>query len=164
VQKSCPIWIAVNPNRGEIGDVAVEQAMRRVVTLGDGYMTDAVSPSEFRHRWLLIKGIAGELGWDLGSFETSIHGMVNINNNKQIAREESKFYFRHYYGPAWPTEEIIKIWLAHGPPDECADLIQQWIDMGITTPVLRFTGGDQLGQIRRFINEVLPRLSLPQSA
>jgi hypothetical protein len=37
-------------------------------------------------------------------------------------------------------------------------LIQTWIEMGITTPVLRFTSRDQVGQVRRFIDEVLPLL------
>jgi hypothetical protein len=31
--------------------------------------------------------------------------------------------------------------------------------MGITTPVLRFTAKDQLGQVNRFIDEVLPLLT-----
>jgi hypothetical protein len=39
-------------------------------------------------------------------------------------------------------------------------MIQSWIDMGITTPVLRFTARDQLGQIGRFVEEVLPLLRL----
>jgi alkanesulfonate monooxygenase SsuD/methylene tetrahydromethanopterin reductase-like flavin-dependent oxidoreductase (luciferase family) len=55
---------------------------------------------------------------------------------------------------------LINVWLAHGPPKDCAHLIQQWIDMGITTPVLRFTAEDQLGQVRRFVDEVLPLLRL----
>jgi alkanesulfonate monooxygenase SsuD/methylene tetrahydromethanopterin reductase-like flavin-dependent oxidoreductase (luciferase family) len=49
---------------------------------------------------------------------------------------------------------------AHGPPKDCAKLIQEWIDMGITTPVLRFAAPNQLGQIQRFIKEVLPLLRL----
>ena len=64
------------------------------------------------------------------------------------------------YGPTYPPESLIKVWLAHGPPKDCARLIQEWIDMGITTPVLRFTSKDQLGQVRRFIDEVLPLLRL----
>jgi alkanesulfonate monooxygenase SsuD/methylene tetrahydromethanopterin reductase-like flavin-dependent oxidoreductase (luciferase family) len=90
----------------------------------------------------------------------AIHGMVNINDDKQAAYAQAKDYFNHYYGPSYPPESLIKIWLAHGPPKECARLIQEWIDMGITTPVLRFTAKDQLEQVRRFINEVLPLLRL----
>ena len=160
VQNHCPVWIAVNPERAIVGDLGIERAMRRVVSFGDGYVTTAITPEEFRRRWDLIEKIAAEKGKDLTDFETSIHGMVNINDNKRAAYEESKFYFDHYYNPSWPTEGIVKMWLAHGPPAQCAELIQTWIDMGITTPVLRFTSRDQVGQIRRFIDDVLPLLKV----
>ncbi len=162
LQKPCPIWIAVNPDRTKVGEIGIERAMKRVATLGDGYVTIANTPEEFRQRWELIQKFAAESGRDLTSFETSYHGMVNINDSKHEAYEESKFYFDHYYTPGWPTQEIIKLWLAHGPPEECASLIQSWVDMGITTPVLRFTSRDQIGQIHRFIGEVLPLLNLSQ--
>lgn len=160
IQKSPPIWIAVSPDRGQVGDQVVDQAMRRVGSLADGYITMGVTPEEFRRRWEVIEAAAAEAGRELENFETSIHGMVNIHDDKRVAYEEAKFYFSHYYGPGYPTEEMIRVWLAHGPPKECASLIQSWIDMGITTPVLRFTSRDQLGQIHRFIDEVLPLLRL----
>jgi alkanesulfonate monooxygenase SsuD/methylene tetrahydromethanopterin reductase-like flavin-dependent oxidoreductase (luciferase family) len=160
VQKPLPIWVAVSPDRTRVGDRVVDQAMRRVGTIADGYITLGVAPDEFRQRWDVIQATAAEMGRDLTNFETSIHGMVNINDDKRAAYEESRFYFDHYYSPGWPPEETIKLWLAHGSPKECAALIQSWIDMGITTPVLRFTSRDQLAQIHRFIDEVLPLLQL----
>lgn len=159
-QKPPPIWIAVSPDRDKAGARVVDQAMRRVGSIADGYITMGVTPDEFRRRWETIEAAAMETGRDLKNFETSIHGMVNINDDKRAAYEESKFYFDHYYGSGYPTEDMIKLWLAHGPPEECAGLIRNWIDMGITTPVLRFTSRDQLGQIRRFVAEVLPHLQL----
>jgi len=86
--------------------------------------------------------------------------MVNINDDRRAAHEESMYYFNNYYSPGYPAEELLRIWLAHGPPEECARMIQGWIDMGITTPVLRFTSRDQLGQMERFIKDVLPLLRL----
>ena len=156
VQRPCPIWIAVNPRRPMSEGKLVKRALERAVRLGDGYMTDAVAPDEFRSRWEFMQETAQRLGRDLSRFETCIHGMININEDKQAALEESEHYFREYYTPSWPTDDVIKIWLAHGPPDECAALLREWLDMGITTPVLRFTGHDQLAQIRRFVEEVLP--------
>lgn len=161
-QKPPPIWIAVSPDRSEVGDRVVDQAMRRVGNIADGYITMGVTPEEFRRRWDAIEAAGAEMGRDLRNFETSIHGMVNIDDNKRAAYEESKAYFNHYYGPGYPSEEMIKVWLAHGPPEECGRLIQSWIDMGITTPVLRFASRDQLGQMERFIEEVLPLLRLHQ--
>jgi alkanesulfonate monooxygenase SsuD/methylene tetrahydromethanopterin reductase-like flavin-dependent oxidoreductase (luciferase family) len=160
VQKPPPIWIAVSPEREQVGDKVVDQAMRRVGALADGYITMGVTGEEFAKRWREIEQAAGEAGKDLSNFECAIHGMVNINDNKQMAYGEAKDYFNHYYGPTYPPESLIKVWLAHGSPKDCARLIQEWIDMGITTPVLRFTSKDQLGQVRRFIDEVLPLLRL----
>ena len=160
VQKPPPIWIAVSPEREQVGDKIVDQAMRRVGALADGYITMGVTGEEFAKRWRVIESAAKEAGKDLSKFECAIHGMVNINDDKQVAYSEAKDYFNHYYGPTYPPESLIKVWLAHGPPKDCARLIQEWIDMGITTPVLRFTSKDQLGQVRRFIDEVLPLLRL----
>ena len=86
--------------------------------------------------------------------------MVNINDDRRAAHVESIDYFNHYYGPITRQRELLKVWLAYGPPEECAQLIQGWIDMGITTPVLRFTSRNQIGQIERFIKDVLPLLRL----
>jgi len=119
-----------------------------------------VTAAEFAKRWHVIEQAADQAGRDLSNFECAIHGMVNINNDKQSAYAEAKDYFNHYYGPSYPPESLIKVWLAHGPPKDCARLIQDWIDMGIRTPVLRFTGKDQLRQVRRFIDDVLPLLRL----
>jgi alkanesulfonate monooxygenase SsuD/methylene tetrahydromethanopterin reductase-like flavin-dependent oxidoreductase (luciferase family) len=159
-QKPCPIWIAVTPDRAVVGDKGVAAAMKRVATLADGFITMAVAHDEFRRRLDLIEEFAAEQKRDLSRFEVSIHGMVNINDNKRVAYEESRYYFDNYYTPGYPSEELLKIWLAHGAPEECARLIQGWIDMGITTPVLRFTSRNQLGQIERFARDVLPLLRL----
>jgi alkanesulfonate monooxygenase SsuD/methylene tetrahydromethanopterin reductase-like flavin-dependent oxidoreductase (luciferase family) len=160
VQSPCPIWIAVSPDRAVVGDQGIETAMKRVATLADGYITMAVPSDDFRRRLDLIERFAAEQGRDLSKFEVAIHGMVNINNDRQKAYDESKYYFDHYYAPGYPSAELLKIWLAHGPPEVCAQLIQGWIDMGITTPVLRFTSPDQLRQMERFIHDVLPLLRL----
>jgi alkanesulfonate monooxygenase SsuD/methylene tetrahydromethanopterin reductase-like flavin-dependent oxidoreductase (luciferase family) len=160
VQKPPPIWIAVSPERAEVGDKVVDQAMRRVGALADGYITMGVTGNELGKRLRVIEQTASEAGKDLSSFEVAIHGMVNINDDKQAAYAQSKDYFNHYYGPTYPSESLIQLWLAHGPPKDCARLIQDWIDMGITTPVLRFTAKDQLGQVKRFIEEVVPLLRL----
>jgi len=160
VQKPPPIWIAVSPERVQVGDKVVDQAMRRVGMLADGYITMGVTAEELGKRLNVIEQTASEVGKDLSTFEVAIHGMVNIDDDKRAAYAQAKDYFNHYYGPAYPPESLIKVWLAHGPPKDCARLIQEWIDMGITTPVLRFTAKDQLSQAKRFIDEVLPLLRL----
>lgn len=160
VQQPPPIWIAVSPDREQAGDKVVDQAMRRVAVLADGYITMGVTAEELGKRLTVIEQAAKETGKDLSNFEVAIHGMVNIDDDRDAAYAQAKDYFNHYYGPTYPPESLIKVWLAHGPAKDCARLIQEWIDMGITTPVLRFTAKDQLGQMRRFIAEVMPLLRL----
>jgi alkanesulfonate monooxygenase SsuD/methylene tetrahydromethanopterin reductase-like flavin-dependent oxidoreductase (luciferase family) len=160
VQQPCPIWIAVSPDRAAVGDAVVDNAMRRVARLADGYITMGVTAAEFRRRWEIIAEAANASGRNLAHFETSIHGMVNINDDRKAAYDEAKYYFGHYYAPGYPPDELIKVWLAHGSPAQCAEMLQSWIDMGITTPVLRFAAKDQLGQVGRFVEEVLPLLRL----
>ncbi|MBI1998126.1 MAG: LLM class flavin-dependent oxidoreductase [Deltaproteobacteria bacterium] len=159
-QRPLPIWIAVSPDREQVGDKVVDQAMRRVGLLADGYVTMGVTTEEFSKRWRVIEQTATEIGKDLSNFEVAIHGMVNIHDDKQTAYAQAKDYFNHYYGPNYPPDSLIRVWLAHGPPKDCARLIQEWLDMGITTPVLRFTSNDQLGQVKRFVDDVLPLLRL----
>jgi alkanesulfonate monooxygenase SsuD/methylene tetrahydromethanopterin reductase-like flavin-dependent oxidoreductase (luciferase family) len=160
VQKPPPIWIAVSPDREQVGDRIVDQAMRRVGLLADGYITMGVTAEELGKRLTIIEQAAHQIGKDLSKFEVAIHGMVNINDDKELAYRQSKDYFTHYYGPTYPPEGLIKVWLAHGTPKDCAELIQEWLDMGITTPVLRFTSNDQTGQLQRFVDEVLPLLRM----
>jgi alkanesulfonate monooxygenase SsuD/methylene tetrahydromethanopterin reductase-like flavin-dependent oxidoreductase (luciferase family) len=119
-----------------------------------------VTADEMAKRLRVIEQSAAEIGKDLSNFEVAIHGMININDDRSLAYQQSKDYFNHYYGPTYPPESLIKVWLAHGRPKDCAVLIQQWLDMGITTPVLRFTAHDQAGQVKRFVDEVLPLLRL----
>lgn len=158
VQKPPPIWIAVSPDREQAGDKVVDQAMRRVGLLADGYICMGVTAEEMAKRLSVIEQAAKEIGKDLSNFEVAIHGMVNINDDRALAYRQAKDYFNHYYGPTYPPEKLIKVWLAHGTPKDCAGLIQEWIDMGIRTPVLRFTANDQKGQVKRFVEEVLPLL------
>jgi alkanesulfonate monooxygenase SsuD/methylene tetrahydromethanopterin reductase-like flavin-dependent oxidoreductase (luciferase family) len=89
-QKPCPIWIAVSPDRRAVGDEGVARAMKRVATLGDGYISMAVPAEEMRFRLELIEKYAEEAGRDLDRFEVAIHGMVNINDDKRSAYEEAK--------------------------------------------------------------------------
>src|SRR5574341_655526 len=69
VQQPPPIWIAVSPEREQAGDKVVDQAMRRVGLLADGYITMGVTAEELRKRLKIIEQTASEIGKDLSTFE-----------------------------------------------------------------------------------------------
>jgi len=50
-------------------------------------------------------------------------------------------------------------WTAAGTPEECAEHLRVFERMGFHEVTLRCTSWDQLGQLERVIEEVLPLLS-----
>ena len=99
----------VTPKRESVGAAGFERAMRRVVN-ADGYMvaSSGCQPEKFTEYWTAIETLAHDDGKDLSNFETAIHGMVNINNDREAAYRESRFYFDHYYSPGWPPKKHLR--------------------------------------------------------
>jgi alkanesulfonate monooxygenase SsuD/methylene tetrahydromethanopterin reductase-like flavin-dependent oxidoreductase (luciferase family) len=155
LQARPPIVIAVNPPVA--AEAAVEErALRRVARLADGWQTDGVPPEIFARRWSRIREYAAEYGRADEVAHSSLHLMVNINDDAAQARRESVAFLDRYYGVGAVSSEKLDAWLAYGSPAAVIDRIAQFAEAGCTTPVLRFTADDQEGQLERCIAEVLP--------
>jgi alkanesulfonate monooxygenase SsuD/methylene tetrahydromethanopterin reductase-like flavin-dependent oxidoreductase (luciferase family) len=155
VQAPCPIWIATNPKPGLAPPHVADRAIRRVGLLADGWMTDNTPVATFRHRWDLIRHVAGEAGRSTRGMESALHLMVNVNDDPRAAFEESVKFLHTYYSPAM-TREYIEGWLAYGPPAAVVEKIRAYVDAGCTTPILRFASWDQKGQLARALRDVIP--------
>ena len=157
VQRPCPIWIASNPKAGLAESNVVQRAMRRIGELGDGFMTDAITPQEFAARWSFIRDTAQANGRDTSRMESALHLMVNINADRQAAYQEAKEFLWRYYRFDI-SRELMELWVAYGPPDEVIAKIRRYVDAGVTTPVLRFAALGQMQQFDRAMRSVLPEL------
>jgi alkanesulfonate monooxygenase SsuD/methylene tetrahydromethanopterin reductase-like flavin-dependent oxidoreductase (luciferase family) len=156
VQKPCPpIWIATNPKPGLAPPHVADRAIRRVGLMADGWMTDNTPVATFGERWRLIRDVARAAGRPTEAMESALHLMVNINDDRQAALEESVKFLQTYYSPAM-SREYIADWLACGPPDAVVDKIRAYVEAGCTTPILRFASWDQRGQLTRALAEVMP--------
>jgi alkanesulfonate monooxygenase SsuD/methylene tetrahydromethanopterin reductase-like flavin-dependent oxidoreductase (luciferase family) len=155
VQARIPIAIAVNPP--DNADPALtERALRRVARLADGWQTDGTPPEVFRARWSRVREYAAEYGRADEVTDAQLHLMVNINDDPRQARAESVEFLNKYYGMGTIGEEKLQHWLAFGPPSAVVEKIATFIEAGCTTPILRFTAPDQLGQLERCLADVLP--------
>lgn len=159
VQKPCPpIWIANNPLVS--GKPAIiQRAFERVGRIADGWMSVGVTVDQFRDSWLTIRSIAEAAGRDTARMDSCLYYSINIADDEDSAYAESqKFLSAYYRAPNLIAMPTIKLWVAGGPPERCAEKIREYVDAGAQTISLRFTSFDQPGQIRRFLKEVLPRL------
>ena len=156
VQKPCPpIWIATNPKPEVTRPQVMDRALRRVGLMADGWMTDNTPVGRFKERWVLIRHVAREAGRSTEPMESALHLMVNINDDQSAAFEESVKFLQTYYSPAM-TREYIQSWLACGPPAAVIEKIRAYVDVGCTTPILRFASWDQKGQLARALADVMP--------
>jgi alkanesulfonate monooxygenase SsuD/methylene tetrahydromethanopterin reductase-like flavin-dependent oxidoreductase (luciferase family) len=159
-QAHVPIILATNPQGGPKTE---ERALRRVARLTDGWQVDVCEPDLFRRRWEQVRGYAAEYGRSQAVTDSSVHMMVNINEDERRARQESVDFLSHYYGERVRGPEELDTWLAIGPPASVVEKIGRYIAAGCTTPILRFTSHDQEGQIRRCVEEVLPAFQVATS-
>ncbi len=154
IQRPIPIWVTSNPRPNLKRNR--EAGLRRVARLGDGWMTTFQPPQivqQYRadiHRYAEAEGRA--LPHD---FETCVYYNINVNDDRQAARDASRRYLEAYYNTAY-SDEMLDLWVAMGSPDQCVADIQRYIDAGATTITLRLVGDDQQAMYDRVANEVLP--------
>src|SRR3989475_3406188 len=79
VQNPCPIWIASNPTGltwkggASASSAAGERGFRRVARYADGWMTNKLSPDEFRRQWARITALARQEGRDPATLGSALY-------------------------------------------------------------------------------------------
>ncbi len=163
VQQPCPIWIASNPTgltwKGGASAAAevVERAFRRVARYADGWMTNKLSPEEFRRQWARITAMAREEGRDPAQLGSALYHNININEDRQAALEESKKFLDTYYTSSF-SPAFVEGWTVAGSPKQCVEQLRAYLEAGLDHVALRLTSWDQRGQLTRFLQEVAPAL------
>ena len=163
IQQPCPIWIASNPTGltwkggASAAAPAVERGLRRVARLADGWMTNKLSPDEFRQQWATVAAMAREEGRDPARLGSALYHNININEDRAAALEESKTFLDTYYSSKF-SPAFVEGWTVAGPPERCIEELRAYFAAGLGHMALRLTSWDQAGQLRRFLNEVAPAL------
>jgi alkanesulfonate monooxygenase SsuD/methylene tetrahydromethanopterin reductase-like flavin-dependent oxidoreductase (luciferase family) len=153
VQDPCPIWIAANPRPGRY----FSRSMKRVATFADGFQTCVMAPGGLRAMVVELGAHLADAGRDVATFPVMPYHNVNIGTDRAECLAETKRFLDAYYGPVFP-EPIVESWTAAGTPKECLDHLRDLVDQGATSIALRCTSWDQVGQLKRLSEEVLPAL------
>ena len=152
-QRPCPIWLANNPHTVSPDPKRVERALRRTARLADGWMTHSLTPELFRERWDTIRAYAREEGRSVD--DNCLYHNINVNEDREAAFAETKKFLDAYYSANF-SRERVEAWSALGNPEECIAALRRWRGSGVRRITLRLCSWDQLHQIGRVVNEVLP--------
>jgi alkanesulfonate monooxygenase SsuD/methylene tetrahydromethanopterin reductase-like flavin-dependent oxidoreductase (luciferase family) len=164
IQQPCPIWIASNPTGltwkggASASEAVVERSFRRIARYADGWMTNKLSPDEFRQQWGRIGAMAREEGRDPAKLGSALYHNLNIGEDRQKGLEESKAFLDTYYTAKF-TPRFVEQWTVAGPPKRCIEELRAYFDAGVGHMALRLASWDQQGQFKRFLTEVAPALA-----
>lgn len=164
VQQPYPIWIASNPTgltwKGgdSAAEAVIERNFRRTARYADGWMTNKVTPEQFRQQWARITAMAREEGRDPARLGNALYYNININEDRRAAFEESKAFQDKYYTANF-SQAFVEGWTVMGSPRQCIDQLRAYFEAGLQHIALRLTSWDQAGQLKRFLAEVAPAFS-----
>jgi len=150
LQKSgVPLWVAGR----------VDNALRRILRLGDGWLPISSSPEVFKADWDRLQQIGQETGRDAGELHRCLYTTLNVNSDGVLAERELRAFIENYYGI--PYEVLARTnGLCAGSAENCIAWLKAFITAGAQTIVVRFGSSDQIGQLRRFAEEVLPNVRI----
>ena len=149
VQQSIPLWISSN---------WVRRGLSRVAGLGDAWITNVPSTDLFTQCWDRIEQQAGEMGRDPSGIGRCLYISVNLNDDTNAALVEGDQFMQAYYSV--PYDIISKQLLCvFGPPQKCIDAIEAFKEAGASYFIVRFASPNQMHQLTRFTEEVLPHLT-----
>src|SRR6266481_574665 len=145
VQQPCPIWIASNPTGltwkggASASEAVIERSFRRIARYADGWMTNKLTPAQFREQWARIARMAREEGRNPDALGSALYH--NINEDRGKALEESKTFLDTYYTSKF-SPAFVEGWTVAGTPAQCIAELRDYAEAGLGHIALRLTSWD----------------------
>jgi alkanesulfonate monooxygenase SsuD/methylene tetrahydromethanopterin reductase-like flavin-dependent oxidoreductase (luciferase family) len=137
-------------------------AMRRAARRGDGWMPYLFSPNAYARSVETIRDAARAERRDLSGFEWMLYLYCSVRRDGDRARADVASFLGGAYGDK-PASMLDRIAPA-GTPEEVAARLQEYVDAGARHIVVSPAAHeDTLDVVTLAVEEVLPRLSLPET-
>ena len=115
-----------------------------------------LTPEEYETHWKTVMAYASEARPEK-NFVKALNCFVNVNDDPRKGWEGVRDHLGDFHGPPiW--DDLVDRWAVAGPPKEVAAKLQRYIDAGVKVIQMVIGSPDQLGQMKRLANEVLPLL------
>jgi probable F420-dependent oxidoreductase len=142
-----PLWLAGS----------ADNALRRVLRLGDGWLPISSSPQSFATDWERLQTLGREIGRDAQDLHRCLYTTININSDIEQAQRELRTFIESYYGVPYEVQ-ATRNGLCAGSAEDCIGWLRAFIAAGAQSIIIRFGSPNQDGQLTRFAKEVLPQL------
>lgn len=131
--------------------------VERVASLGDGWMTQIATPREVRETLAAIREHRRELAIeDAMPFDVRINSFINVGEEDAARAEGAGTLSRYHRLPM--DDGTLERWLVYGSPERCAARIAAYIEAGVTSFQFVLASKDQVTQMLRVAETVLPLL------
>jgi alkanesulfonate monooxygenase SsuD/methylene tetrahydromethanopterin reductase-like flavin-dependent oxidoreductase (luciferase family) len=144
------LWSEENAGRFLLG------RYKRVVNLSDGWLACHPTPGEFADSWSRIAAYAAQRSPGK-AYAKAFNCFVHVDDDRAKARAEVSRFLN-----AWHTQigdDVVDRWAVAGPAEEVAEQLRAYQELGVGIFQLVVASPDQLGQMERIGEQVLPLLT-----
>jgi alkanesulfonate monooxygenase SsuD/methylene tetrahydromethanopterin reductase-like flavin-dependent oxidoreductase (luciferase family) len=142
-----PVLITAG-NRGEIIPAQID----RVGRLGDGVITTYCTDDDCVKLRALCDAAFEKHGRARPGFPMCVYTTVRIEADAATAEAVTSDFLNKYYGGGVNFRGLMGL----GTPDAVVETLKRYEAAGVTDLCIRFAGTDQLDQLERFVEGVLP--------
>lgn len=145
--KGPPLLVTAG-NRGEIIPAQIE----RVGKFGDGIITTYVNEDDIRKLRNVCAEVMAKHGRPNPDFPLCVYTTVCIENDTARAETLTHDFLEKYYGGGVNFRGMMGL----GSATAVAEVLQRYEAVGVSDLCIRLVGENQVAQMRKFVDEVLP--------